>query len=81
MKVDRSIAVGYSAGGQTRAAVREDVSPSQASGWQDLTNGPTYSRVKDRWKHLYRAVDKAVRTSDFFVRAEPDKVAARRFFE
>jgi transposase-like protein len=41
----------------------------------------TYIRVRGEWKYLYRAVDKAGNTIDFLLRANRDKVAARRYFE
>lgn len=41
----------------------------------------TYILVRGQWKYLYRAVDKAGNTIDFLLRAQRDKVAARRFFE
>ena len=41
----------------------------------------TYIKVKDEWKYLYRAVDKAGDTVDFLFRAKRDKAAARRYFE
>ncbi|MFL9912792.1 IS6 family transposase [Paraburkholderia sp. RL17-337-BIB-A] len=41
----------------------------------------TYIKVKGQWKYFYRAVDKAVKTIDFLLRAKRDKVAAQCFFE
>jgi putative transposase len=41
----------------------------------------TYIRVKGEWKCLNRAVDRDGNTINFLLRAERDKVAARRFFE
>ncbi|WP_439669028.1 IS6 family transposase [Cupriavidus necator] len=41
----------------------------------------TYILVRGKWKYLYRAVDKGGNTIDFLLRAQPDKAAARRFFE
>jgi transposase-like protein len=39
----------------------------------------TYVRVKDAWKYLYRAVDKAGATVDFPLTARRDREAALRF--
>ena len=39
----------------------------------------TYVRVKDAWKYLYRAVDKARATVDFLLTAKRDRKAALRF--
>ncbi len=41
----------------------------------------TYVKVRDQWKYLYRAVDKAGNTVDFLLRAHRDRAAARRYFE
>lgn len=41
----------------------------------------TYIKVKDQWKYLYRAVDKAGKTVDFLLTSKRDKAAAMRFFE
>jgi hypothetical protein len=41
----------------------------------------TYIKVNCKWKHLYRAVDKAGKTIDFLLTAERDKEAAMRFFK
>ena len=41
----------------------------------------TYVLVGDRWKYLYRAVDKLGQTVDFLLTAHRDVAAARRFFE
>jgi putative transposase len=38
-------------------------------------------RIKDQWKYLYRAVDKAGKTIEFLFRTKGEKVAARRFFD
>lgn len=39
----------------------------------------TYVKVKGQWKYLYRAVDKAGQTIDFWLTAQRDKKAAQRF--
>ena len=39
----------------------------------------TYIRVKDQWKYLYRAVDKAGHSVDFLLTAKRDRKAALRF--
>ena len=41
----------------------------------------TNIKIKGRWRHLYRAADKADDTIDFLFRAKRDKAAARRFFQ
>ncbi|MGF6812937.1 putative transposase [Paraburkholderia sp. Clong3] len=41
----------------------------------------TYIRIRDEWRYLYRAVDKAGNTVDFLLRARRDKAAARAYFE
>jgi len=40
----------------------------------------TYIKVKGKWCYLYRAVDKAGATIDFFLSKSRDKKAAERFF-
>lgn len=40
----------------------------------------TYIKVKGEWKYLYRAVDKAGQTVDFFLSEHRDTEAAKRFF-
>ena len=40
----------------------------------------TYIKVKGRWTHLYRAVDKCGQTIDFLLSAKRDAPAAKRFF-
>jgi transposase-like protein len=40
----------------------------------------TYLKVKGQWVYLYRAVDKAGRTVDFFLSKTRDLAAAKRFF-
>jgi putative transposase len=40
-----------------------------------------YIRINGQWRYLYRAVDKDGATVDFLLRADRDKVAARRYFE
>ena len=39
----------------------------------------TYVRVRDAWKYLYQAVDKASATVDFLLTAKRDRKAALRF--
>jgi transposase-like protein len=39
----------------------------------------TYVRIRGRWKHLYRAVDKTGNTVDFLLTAKRDRKAALRF--
>jgi putative transposase len=39
----------------------------------------TYVRIKEKWKYLYRAVDKAGATVDFLLTARRDRKAALRF--
>ncbi len=41
----------------------------------------TYILVKGVWKYLYRAADKASKTTDFLLTAKRDKKAVMRFFE
>jgi transposase, IS6 family len=41
----------------------------------------TYIKVKGEWTYLYRAVDKAGNTIDFFLSTTQDKEAAKRFFK
>lgn len=41
----------------------------------------TYIKVAGHWKYLYRAVDRAGDTVDFFLTAKRDLAAARRFLE
>ena len=41
----------------------------------------TYSKVKGKWKYLYRAVDSQGNTIDFLLSAKRDKVAAKRFLK
>jgi IS6 family transposase len=50
-----------------------------------MTNGSwrvdeTYIRVKGAWVYLYRAVDAAGQTIDFFLSVKRDAAAAKRFF-
>ena len=40
----------------------------------------TYIRIKGRWGHLYRAVDREGQTVDFFLSEYRDIAAAKRFF-
>src|ERR671918_1916187 len=40
----------------------------------------TYIKVNGEWKYLYRAVDKAGQTVDFFLSEHRDTEAAKRFF-
>ena len=42
--------------------------------------GETYIKVKGKWMHLYRAVDKYGKTLDFMLSWRRDKAAVRRFF-
>jgi IS6 family transposase len=51
-----------------------------------MTNRPwrvdeTYVRVAGKWSYLYRAVDSAGATIDFFLSAKRDAAAARHFFQ
>lgn len=39
----------------------------------------TYIKVRDKWKYLYRAVDKNGQTIDFLLTAKRDKDAAQRY--
>lgn len=41
----------------------------------------TYLRVAGKWTYLYRAVDSAGSTIDFFLSARRDAAAAKRFFQ
>ena len=41
----------------------------------------TYIKVKGKWKILYRAIDKAVNTVDFLLRANRDRKTVLRFFK
>jgi putative transposase len=41
----------------------------------------TYIRVRDRWRYLYRAVDRDGNTVDFLLTAHRDETAARRFLK
>jgi transposase, IS6 family len=50
------------------------------------TNGPwrtdeTYIRVAGEWKYLYRAIDSTGATIDFWLSAQRDAAAAKRFFQ
>jgi transposase-like protein len=40
----------------------------------------TYIKVKGRWTHLYRAVDKLAWTVDFLLNEQRDVMAVKRFF-
>jgi transposase-like protein len=40
----------------------------------------TYIKIKGQWVYLYRAVDRAGRTVDFFLSKRRDIAAAKRFF-
>jgi transposase-like protein len=40
----------------------------------------TYVRVKGEWRYLYRAVDKAGKTIDFYLSVSRDEQSAYRFF-
>ena len=41
----------------------------------------TYVKVKGKWMYLYRAVDKAGASIDFYLSAHRDQLAAARFFK
>ncbi len=41
----------------------------------------TYIKIKGRWMYLYRAVDKAGATIDFYLSAHRDQLAAARFLK
>ena len=41
----------------------------------------TYVKVKGRWMYLYRAVDQAGDTIDFYLSAHRDQLAAARFLK
>ena len=56
---------------------RRELKPTNGSWRVD----ETYIRVAGRWSYLYRAVDSAGATIDFWFSAERDAGAAKRFFE
>src|ERR1700692_2999354 len=54
-------------GAALRAGIREALEPIRSSGWRILEDGRDLYKVGGRWVYLYRAVDKAGGTVDFFL--------------
>jgi transposase-like protein len=61
------------------AGIREALEPIRSSGWRILEDGRDLYKVGGRWVYLYRAVDKAGGTVDFFLSRNRDVNAAKTF--
>src|SRR5438477_12895034 len=59
------------------ARIREALESICPSGWWILEDGRDIYKVRGRWVYLYRAVDKAGQTVDFFLSRSRDVNAAK----
>ena len=61
------------------AGVREALAALRSTRWRIVEDGRDYVKVHGQWLYLYRAVDKAGQTVDFFLSRNRDVNAAKSF--
>jgi len=61
------------------ARIREALEPICPSSWWSWSMDETYIKVRGSWVYLYRAVDKAGQSVDFFLSRNHDVTAAKIF--